>query len=103
MRIGVLVLVIALGACRSPAIGPEATVDAYLPAVQAGRLSDAYGLMSAEYRKTHDLAAFTRAVSTLDKKAAARLRGGHVSLEAEVDLGDGERLPLVFDRQDGAW
>src|SRR6476620_12782419 len=103
MRVGAFVLmVLAAAACRSTA-GPDATLDAYLTAVQAGRLSEAYGLMSAEYRKTHDLAAFTRAVSTLDKKAAARLRGGHVSLEAEVDLGDGERLPLVFDRQDGAW
>jgi hypothetical protein len=93
------VLVLFLGACRPGA--PEATLDAYTRAVQAHRIDDAYALMSAEYRRTHDRAAFERSLLSSDGKAMSRLRGGKLTLEAEVDLGDGEKLPLVWE--DGEW
>jgi hypothetical protein len=85
--------------CHSP---PEKTVDAYLDAVARGRVDDAYALLSTEYKRSHDRAAFARAVSPADQKAAQRrTRGGRVVYEAEVTLDDGARVSLVFE--DGAW
>jgi len=93
-------LVVAAGACHAP---PEKAVDAYLDAVARGRVDDAYALLSTEYKKSHDRAAFARAVSPADQKAAQRrtTRGGRVAYEAEVTLDDGARASLVFE--DGAW
>jgi hypothetical protein len=92
-------VLLLLGACRTGA--PEATLDAYARAVQAHRFDDAYAMMSAEYRRTHDRAAFERSLQASDPKAISRLRGGKLTLGAEVDLGDGEKLPLVWE--DGDW
>lgn len=98
----VAVLGVALGAlsgCRTP---PEKTVEAYLDAVARGRVDAAYALLSTDYKRTHDRAAFSRAVSPADQKAAQRrARGGRVTYEAEVTLDDGARVSLVFE--DGAW
>jgi hypothetical protein len=95
-----------LAACPPPkaAQGPDAVLDAYLAALAAGKLDKAYALLSSDYQKTHDRAAFERAVVAADAgKNAERLRKGahHVELEAEVQLPDGETLPLVFE--DGEW
>jgi hypothetical protein len=100
MRSALLALLVLVAGCR-PSTGPKDTLDAYLSAVQASNIDQAYALMSGEYRKTHDRAAFARALATVDKNAAARLRKGRVTLEATVDVGDGETLPLVFEN--GEW
>lgn len=92
-------LLIAFAGCRPSA--PEATLDAYARAVKAHRVDEAYQLMSAEYRRSHDRDAFERALQATDPKALEKLRSGQVTLEAEVDLGDGEKLPLTWER--GAW
>ncbi len=97
-----LAALVALVGCPAPkGADPEATLAAYLAALSANRLDDAYALMSSDYRKTHDRATFERSIAQADKKAAGRLKGAQVALEAEVDLGDGEHLPLIFEH--GAW
>jgi hypothetical protein len=99
-RLAPLALACALAGCPlTPSVGPEATLDAYLRAVSAGRLDEAYGLMSSDYKKSHDRAAFERALG--DRKQLARLRGARVVREAEVALPDGEKLPLV--EESGQW
>lgn len=99
----VLGLVVTLAACRGggPRGGPGATLDAYLSAVQTHRLDQAYALLSSDYRRTHDRAAFERALAGWDPRSAARLKSGRVTLRARVDLPDGGELPLVWE--DGAW
>src|SRR5439155_5602410 len=64
-----------------------------------GRLDEAYHWMSSEYRKTHDRAAFERAIG--DRRDAEKLRGARVELTAEAQLAGGEKLPLVVGN--GAW
>src|SRR5207253_398411 len=84
--------------------GPEAVLDAYLSALTAGKLDRAYALLSSDYQKTHDRAAFERAVAAADaQKHAERLRKSahRLELEAELQLPDGESLPLV--KEDGEW
>ncbi|HZS38462.1 MAG TPA: hypothetical protein VFF06_16620 [Polyangia bacterium] len=100
-RLALLALLVAAGCPRPPAaaVGPESALQAYLNAVAAGRLDEAYNWMSADYRKTHDRAAFERALG--DRRGAEKLRGARVELEAEAQLPDGERLPLVMEN--GAW
>src|SRR5581483_11831907 len=66
-RLALLALLVAAG-CPRP------------PAVAAGRLDEAYNWMSADYRKTHDRAAFERALG--DRRGAEKLRGARVELEA---------------------
>lgn len=93
------ILLLLLAGCHPS--GPESTLDAYARAVQANRIDEAYALMSADYRRSHDRAAFERALKSGDPKTVQKLRGGKVTLEAEVDLGDGEKVPLRFE--DGEW
>jgi hypothetical protein len=102
-RIAVLLLLVA---CGPPAtrLGPEAALDAYLAALAQGHLDQAYNLLSSDYKKTHDRAAFDRAVAASEaQKNADRLRktARKLTLEAELTLDDGEKLPLV--REDGEW
>jgi hypothetical protein len=89
--------------CPPPrAPGPAETVRAYADAVAAGRVDAAYGLMSDDYRRAHDRAAFERALG--DRRGAAmgaRLTGARVELAADVELDGGEKLPLV--REAGGW
>lgn len=91
-----VVVVVALAGCapHAPA-GPTATLRAFADAVRAGRTDDAYALMSADYKKTHDRDAFARSLSPTDQRALGRLAKGRVELRAEVELADGERLALV--------
>jgi hypothetical protein len=89
-------------ACPGPhtATGPETTLANYLAAVNASRLDEAYALLSTDYKKTHDRAAFARALGDR-RTAAGKLRGAQVTLRAEVELPDGDRLPLVLE--EGVW
>jgi hypothetical protein len=97
--------VLLLGACHPPppaVAGPGDVLAAYQAALRAGKLDDAWALLSSKWRATHDRAGFERTLSPDDKRAAeTRLRGARVELEAEVETADGEKLPLVFE--DGAW
>jgi hypothetical protein len=86
--------------------GPDQALRRYLDAVRAGRYAEAYGLMSAGYRRDHDLAAFEKALGEhKDEVEAATARlaagGATVELHAEAKYGDGEVLPLVVEA--GAW
>src|SRR5690606_39968041 len=45
---------------RAAGPGPESTLRAYREAVARGRLDQAYALLSSEYKKTHDRAAWER-------------------------------------------
>lgn len=96
-----LVVAVAVAGCaHRPPEGPQATLRAFAAAVQAGRVDDAYALMSADYRRTHDRDAFARSLGPDAKRAAAQLSGRALELHAEVELADGERLELV-DEPDG--
>jgi hypothetical protein len=99
-----LVIFLFAMSCRPPAQGPEAVLDAYLDALAANRLDRAYALLSADYRKSHDRAAFERTVLASDsRRAAERLKkaGRRIELLAELELPDGEKLPLV--REGSEW
>jgi hypothetical protein len=99
MRARACVLVLIVSGCHPT--GPEATLDAFERAIRAGRLDQAYALMSAEYRRTHDPVAFEHAVRAGEPRAGEKLRAGKVTLEAEADLGDGDTLSLVWEH--GGW
>jgi hypothetical protein len=101
VRTVAVVLLLVLAGCRSPK-GPGDTLDAYLKAVAAGRNSEAYALLSTDYKRGHDQATFERGLSDKERKAAGeKLRGAQVTLKAEVTLPDGDLLPLVLE--DGTW
>ncbi|MGZ3408028.1 MAG: hypothetical protein ACXVAN_16365 [Polyangia bacterium] len=96
MRLRLVVVAVALAGCApKPPAGPAETLRAFADAVRAGRTADAYALMSADYRKTHDKDAFVRGLSPADQRSAGQLAKGRVALRAEVELADGERLELV--------
>lgn len=93
---------LALAACVTPrSAGPTETLAAFESALAAGRLDDAYALMSTAYKQTHDKDAFARSLGPAERRAAARWKPGKVELRAEVQLTDGETLPLV--EENGAW
>jgi hypothetical protein len=96
-------LAFGVASCRHAAVGPEAVFDAYARAIAAGRLDEAYALLASDYKKAHDRAAFERAVKSPDGRGVARLRARTVAVElqAEVELSDGDRLPLVSEH--GQW
>lgn len=97
-----LALVTALTACRAGDPRPEPVLAAYLGAIAAGRLDDAYALLSSEYKRTHDRAAFERSLTLADRQAASdKLRSARVVPTAEVELPEGDRVPLVLER--GEW
>lgn len=101
-RLAALLLLLVTGCAHHAPAGPDDTVRAFAAAVAAGRIDDAYALMSAEYRAGHTRDAFVRSLpSPSSPNALGRLGGGHAQLRAEVELGDGERLSLV--QEAGGW
>jgi hypothetical protein len=99
-----ILLIAFLWSCRPPPQGPEAALDAYLDALAQNQLDRAYSLLSSDYKKSHDRAAFERTVVASDaQKNATRLRKSAHQMEllAEIELPDGEKLPLV--REGGEW
>jgi hypothetical protein len=96
-----LVIVLVAGCAAKQPTGPTETLRAFADAVRAGRTDDAYALMSADYKKTHDRDAFARSLSPSDQRALGRLAKGRIELRAEVELADGERLALV--QEPGGW
>ena len=101
VRVLVIASLVAL-ACGPPPErkGPEYTLTAFQRAVEHHRLVEAWGLMSSDYKKGHDRAAFERALAQADARIT-KLGQAQVRLEAEVALPNGEKLPLVLE--DGAW
>ena len=69
-------LVLVLG-CHPPPLGPESALDAYLDALAKNNLGRAWELLSADYRKSHDRAAFERAVAADPNSAAAHYYLGY--------------------------
>jgi hypothetical protein len=90
-----VVAIATVGCAAHPPAGPQETLRAFADAVRAGRTDDAYALMSADYRKSHDRDAFARSLGPAEQRAAGRIGKGRVELRAEVELADGERLALV--------
>lgn len=88
-------VLVAAGCAHRPPSGPAATVRAFAAAVRAGRVDDAYALMSRDYRRAHDRDAFAKSLGPEAERAAAQLAGRKLELHAEVELGDGQRLSLV--------
>lgn len=95
MRALCLVVVAAVGCAPKPAAGPGDTLRAFADAIRAGRTDEAYALMSADYKKTHDRDAFAHSLGPAEQRAAGHLAKGRVELRAEVELADGEHLSLV--------
>jgi hypothetical protein len=96
VRLCLVVVAVAVAGCApKPPAGPAETLRAFADAVRAGHTADAYALMSADYRKTHDRDAFARSLGPSEQRAAGGLAKGRVELRAEVELADGERLELV--------
>ncbi|MDB4971258.1 MAG: hypothetical protein JWN44_6947 [Myxococcales bacterium] len=90
------VAAVGVAGCAHPTpSGPEETLRAFADAVRGGRTDDAYRLMSADYKKSHDRDAFAHSLGPSEQRAAARLQRGKVELRADVELTDGERLALV--------
>ncbi len=95
MRASCLLVVAVVGCAPHAAPGPADTLHAFADAVRTGHTDDAYALMSADYKKSHDRDAFAHSLGPADQRAAGRLAKGRVELRAEVELADGERLALV--------
>jgi hypothetical protein len=99
-----LTLSLALAGCR-PSPTPEATLAAWRNAVAAGKNGEAYALLSSEWRRSHDQAAFERTLGPPDARArramAERWREARATLRADVTLPGGDVIPLVLE--DGAW
>jgi len=95
VRASWLVVIAVVGCGPHAAPGPKETLHAFADALHAGRVDDAYALMSADYRKSHDRDVFTHSLGPSEKRAVAKLRDGRIELHAEVELDDGERLYLV--------
>jgi hypothetical protein len=100
----VAALALGLGACTHRPAGPDLVLRQYLAALAGGRVDEAYSLLGADYRRTHDRAAFERSLASVEgRNAASRLRRAPTSVElrAELALPDGDRLPLELEH--GQW
>jgi hypothetical protein len=97
-------ITLLLGACHPPA-SPEATLSAWRSAVASGKTGEAYALLSSEWRRGHDQAAFERALGPSDGRARQKLterwKEARTTLRAEVTLPSGDVIPLVLE--DGSW
>ncbi|MDH5670711.1 MAG: hypothetical protein OEZ06_01090 [Myxococcales bacterium] len=103
------VLLLGPAACtkqRPRALSPEDTVMAFARAIGQGKLKEAYGLMSASYRKRVSYADFERSLKqnpqeTLEITNALSHLGGKARQQATLRFGDDEELELR--RMDGRW
>ncbi len=85
---------------------PEATTSAFAAALREGRYEDAYGMMSADYRRRVPLDDFRhhlREDPTLARETADSLAhtSGEPEVSAVVPYGDGEQLHMVDES--GSW
>jgi len=95
------------GCASSHAGSPETTLAAYSNAVRAGRLADAYALLSEDAKKTIPFEEFKRIVQENPEQAQELIRAldrpqaGPARVTAKVTGADGEPLLLVLEN--GAW
>lgn len=101
-------LSLALCACSGVAAGatPEGTVAAFAAALRDGRARDAYGMMSADYRRRVSLEEFEHhfrddPAEVQQTARALSERRGRPEEEAVVRYGEGELVRL--SREQGAW
>lgn len=98
---------LALGcAAQKPAHGPKETLDAYANALAAGRVEDAYALLSDEAKKQLPYEAFARMVKenpeeVRDISRALGRPSGPPLVTATVTAPNGESLLLVYEA--GRW
>lgn len=102
-----LVSTAVISACApKPAQSPEAAVDAYIQAIQSGRLEDAYKMLSSESRRDLSFKDFKKQVEQNPEEISALLAGlKHQSapplVRAKVTTQEGDELTLIYE--DGAW
>lgn len=85
---------------------PESTVSAFASALREGRIDDAYGLMSEDYRRRVSPEEFRRYFRDYPAEVQQTARAlsaptGRTEQEATVEYGEGESLRLVRER--GRW
>ncbi len=91
----------------SHAGSPETTLSAYSHAIAAGRLADAYALLSDDAKKTIPFEQFKRMIQENPEQAQEltraldRPQSGPARVTAKVSGADGEPLLLVLEN--GAW
>ena len=104
------VLVALLAGCGSsstaPPKGPKETLTAYAQALEAGRIRDAYALLSDEAKKSMPFEAFERMVKenpdeVRDIASALTRPAGPPLVRATVTAPGGESLVLIYE--DGQW
>lgn len=93
-------------AAQKPAQGPKETLDAYAAALRAGRMEEAYALLSDEAKKQLPYEAFARMVKenpeeVRDIAAALGRPSGPPLVTATVTAPNGESLLLVYEG--GKW
>ena len=105
---GLLFAVAAAPACSSaaPVRSPKAALDAYAQALRAGRLADAYAMLSDEAKKSIPFEAFQRMVKenpdeVNDITKALERPSGPPLVTATVTAPNGQSLLLVYE--DGRW
>lgn len=106
--VSILVCGALLPACGPRAVQatPDAVVSAYAEALLAGRIKEAYALMSQEFRRTHTLDAFEQLLKRDQKELALSLGhlrrdAGRLTVEAVVRYGNGDTLKLRSEG--GVW
>lgn len=93
-------------ASQPPVRGPRETLDEYTRALQAGRIQEAYGLLSDQAKKQIPFEAFQRMVKenpeeVRDIAKALSRPSGPPLVTATVTAPNGESLLLVYEA--GAW
>lgn len=95
-----------LAACGPASHSPEAALHSYAQAIREGKVGQAYGLMSAEFRAKHsqeEFAAMLRDNAPEAEQTAERLsvEEGSVAIRAELSYGYDETLRM--QKEGGSW
>ncbi len=95
-----------LAGCGPASASPEAALHSYAQALREGKVGQAYGLMSAEFRAKHsreEFAAMIRNNKAEAEQTAERLsvEEGSVAIRAELKYGYDETLQLR--KEAGSW
>jgi hypothetical protein len=105
---GALALALALSGCPgvTASATPEGTVASFSSALRDGRISEAYSLMSEDYRRRVSFEEFERyfrdyPAEVQQTARALSERRGRAEQEAVVEYGEGETLRLT--REGGDW
>ena len=106
--VGALTLAMSFGACHaaSPPKDPTETLRAYAEALEAGRVDEAYGLLSDDAKRDVSLDAYRRMATEnpaeIREIAHALTRPSSPPVvTASISTPSGETLPLIY--QSGRW